>query len=296
MQSFRLFRIIIFIALLPLSNNQVQGKKNHTRYQVAVCDWMVLKRQKLGEFSLAKQLGADGVELDMGPLGKRVMFDNKLRDPEQARQFKNMSDSLLVKVPSVALSGFFAQNFITRNNYLELVSDCFTTMKIFGSKVAFLPLGGSGNDWKKAGAEHDSIVCRLHGVGEMARKAGVVVGIRTAESAEFDIRLLKEVDSKGIKIYYNFQDAADQHRDICKELQLLGKKRIAQIHASNTDSVNLEHDPEINLRSVRNILDKIGWSGWLVIERSRDVSHIKDVKYNYGNNVKYIKKVFTQSN
>ena len=40
------------------------------RYHVAACDWMMLKRQKLGEFALARQLGADGVEMDMGPLGK----------------------------------------------------------------------------------------------------------------------------------------------------------------------------------------------------------------------------------
>ena len=38
------------------------------RYQVGVCDWMVLKRQKLGEFELAKRLGCDGIEMDMGPL------------------------------------------------------------------------------------------------------------------------------------------------------------------------------------------------------------------------------------
>ena len=36
------------------------------RYQVGVCDWMVLKRQKLGEFKLAKELGCDGIEMDMG--------------------------------------------------------------------------------------------------------------------------------------------------------------------------------------------------------------------------------------
>ena len=41
------------------------------RYQIGVCDWMVLKRQKLGEFKLARELGCDGLEMDMGGLGKR---------------------------------------------------------------------------------------------------------------------------------------------------------------------------------------------------------------------------------
>ena len=58
------------------------------RYPVGVCDWMILKRQKLGAFKLAAEIGADGVEVDMGGLGDRPTFDNKLADAavrEQAR-------------------------------------------------------------------------------------------------------------------------------------------------------------------------------------------------------------------
>ena len=33
------------------------------RYRIGVCDWMILKRQKLGEFALAREVGADGVEM-----------------------------------------------------------------------------------------------------------------------------------------------------------------------------------------------------------------------------------------
>ena len=40
------------------------------RYPVGVCDWMILKRQKLGAFRLAAEIGADGVEVDVGGLGR----------------------------------------------------------------------------------------------------------------------------------------------------------------------------------------------------------------------------------
>src|SRR5882762_7580617 len=52
------------------------------RYKIAVCDWMILKRQKLGAFQLTKDIGADGVEVDMGGLGERATFDSHLGDPE----------------------------------------------------------------------------------------------------------------------------------------------------------------------------------------------------------------------
>jgi hypothetical protein len=39
---------------------------------------MILKRQKAGAFQLAREIGADGVEVDMGGLGNRPTFDNQL--------------------------------------------------------------------------------------------------------------------------------------------------------------------------------------------------------------------------
>src|SRR5690606_19647366 len=56
------------------------------RYKIAVCDWMILKRQKLSAFSLAEEIHADGIELDMGGLGSRETFDSKLSDPAMVKQ------------------------------------------------------------------------------------------------------------------------------------------------------------------------------------------------------------------
>ena len=189
------------------------------QYRVAACDWMMLKRQKLGEFQLAKDIHADGVEVDMGPLGKRVLFENKLREPHFQQLFRRTADSLGVAVPSIAMSGFFAQSFLKRENYKDLIEDCLKTMDVFGAKVAFLPLGGSGHEWKQAGEEHKEMVRRLHEVGEMAQAAGKVIGIRTQLDARANIKLLDEVNSEGIKIYYNLQDAVDQKLDVVKELK-----------------------------------------------------------------------------
>lgn len=262
------------------------------QYRVAACDWMMLKRQKLGEFQLAKDINADGVEVDMGPLGKRVLFENKLREPEFQQLFRHTADSLGIAVPSIAMSGFFAQNFLTRENYKDLVQDCLNTMEVMGAKVAFLPLGGSGHDWKQPGEAHTEMVRRLHEIGEMARLAGKTIAIRTQLNAQVNLILLKEVNSPGIKIYYNLQDAVDQGRCVCKELKMLGTDNIAQIHASLTDSVTLDKDPRIDLRKVKKTLDKMNWTGWLVVERSRNAQDVRNVKGNFGTNVAYLKEIF----
>ena len=289
-------RFLYILLLLSLPLQMTYAKDGNQRYKIAACDWMMLKRQKIGEFQLAKQIGADGIEMDMGGLGKRDTFDNKLHQVYFQKQFRHTADSLGVEVPSVAMSGFFAQSFISKNNYKVLIEDCLNTMRIMGARVAFLPLGGCGNGWHKDGSERAELLHRLHEVGEMAKADNVVIGIRTALDAKEDVKLLDEINSDGIKIYYNFQDATDNKRDVCKELKILGKERICQIHSSNTDSVTLDKDNRIDLQKVKKTLDKIGWSGWLVIERSRDASRVKDVKYNYGTNVRFLKQIFKNEN
>lgn len=262
------------------------------RYQVGVCDWMVLKRQKLGEFKLARELGCDGLEMDMGGLGRRDSFDNKIRQPEMARLFRHTADSLEIKVGAVAMSGFYGQSFAAKQSWKWLVEDCLNTMQMMQAKVAFLPLGGCGKDWTENTAIRKKIVFRLHEAGEMAAKRGLVIGIDTPLDAKGNKKLLKEIDSPGIKIFYKFQTAVENKRDISKDLRKLGADNICGIHASNTDGVWLRNDKAINMPEIKATLDKLGWSGWLFVERSRDVTDVRNVKRNYGENVKYLKEVF----
>lgn len=82
------------------------SKQKEQRYKIAVCDWMILKRQKIGSFQLVHELKGDGVELDMGSLGKREMFDNKLREPHFQQLFRETAQNYNLEVPSIAMSGF----------------------------------------------------------------------------------------------------------------------------------------------------------------------------------------------
>ena len=252
------------------------------RYKVAACDWMMLKRQKLGEFKLSHEIGADGVEMDMGGLGKRDTFDNKLHQVYFQELFKKTAAEYQIEVPSIAMSGFYGQSFLKHRNYRVLIDDCIKTMQVMGAKIAYLPLGGCGNDWKTDDEQRRRLVSRLHVAGE----------IRTGLSAKEDIKLLEQINSEGIQIYFSVQEALDNKRDLYKELKTLGRKRICQIHISETDGVTLPHSKNIDMHRVKEQLDKMGWSGWLVVERSRDAGDVRNVKKNFGMNIRYLKEVF----
>jgi len=287
---------LLLIALLAMTYVSVlyaasRKQSDDKTYKVAVCDWMILKRQKLGAFQLAGELGCDGVELDMGSLGKRETFDNKLLDPHFQQLFLEKSTEYRVEIASIAMSGFYAQSIVERANFIDLVKECLQTMKAMQVKVAFLPLGITC-DLRKHPELRPEIVKRLHEAGELAAQAGVVIGIETSLSAKEEVALLKDIDSEGIKIYFKFQNSLENGRDLYKELKTLGAKRICQIHASDTDGVTLPDNERIDMKKVKKILDKMHWSGWLVVERSRDASDVHNVKKNYGTNVAYLKHIF----
>lgn len=261
------------------------------RYKVAIIDLMILKRQKISAFPLSKEIGADGVELDMGGLGNRDTFDNKLADPAIRAEFMAKAKELNLEICSLAMTGFYAQSFATRPTYKQMVGNCISTMKAMNVKVAFLPLGVQG-DLVRNPELRPAIVERLKVAGEMARKAGVVIGIETALDAAGELKLLQDIGSNSVKSYFNFSNALKNGRDLHRELRILGKKNIIQIHCTNEDGVWLQNDPKINLKAVRKTLDDMGWKGWLVIERSRDQKDPRNVKWNFSANTAYVKSVF----
>ncbi len=296
MKFLRLIYILIFILFaesLPLQA-VTPVQLTEQRYKIAVCDWMILKRQKIGSFELVRSLNGDGVELDMGSLGQREKFDNKLREPHFQQLFRETAQKFQLEVSSIAMSGFYGQSFLERANYKELVRECLDAMKVMDTKVAFLPLGGVKSGWEKDQERRKELVKRLKEVGDIAASEGLIIGIETQLDAKGEVKLLKEIKSPGIKIYYKFQNALENGRDLCKELRILGKKRICQIHCTDTDGVTLPYNERLDMTEVKKTLDGMKWSGWLVIERSRDKDDVHNVKKNYGTNINYLKEVFQE--
>ena len=289
-QVFAFALLVTLLSGLTVSAQQLVKVNGNNRYKIAVVDLMILKRQKLSAFQLSKELGADGVEVDMGGLGDRETFDNKLADDTIRALFMDKAKEYNLEIASLAMTGFYAQSFPERPTAVKAVQDCINTMTKMHVKIGFLPLGIRG-DLVKLPEMRPAIVARLKEVGKMAEQAGVVIGIETALSATEELQLLKEIGSPAIQIYFNFSNAVQGGRDLYKEMEILGS-HICQIHCTNRDSVWLQNDKTINMNQVKQVLDKIGYKGWLVIERSRDATDPKNVKRNFSANTAYMKSVF----
>jgi sugar phosphate isomerase/epimerase len=261
------------------------------RYKIGVCDWMILKRQRLGALPLAREIGVDGVEIDMGSLGDRPTFDNKLADETVRREFIDKAKELKLEFCSVAMSGFYAQSFAERPTAIRMVEDCIRTMQQLKVGVAFLPLGVRG-DLVQHPELRPAIVERLQAAGKLAEEAKLVIGIETALDAAGEAKLLEEIGSPGVKIFFNFANPLQAGRNLLTELETLGAERICQIHCTDEDGVWLEHNTRLDMPKVKAKLDAMGWQGWLVLERSRDKNFSRDVRKNFSANAAYMKSIF----
>jgi len=283
---------IVFIALLFFSCFAgIKKASAQQRYNIAAVDLMMLKRQKIGAIPLASQVGVQGLELDMGGLGNRPTFDNQLLIDSVRAQFMQQANASNIIFCSLSMSGYYAQSFCGRENFVQSIEDCIRTMKLMNVKVGFLPMGVQC-DLVKHPELMESVVSRLQLVGKMAADAGVVIGIETALDANAEKKLLKQVGSDAIKSYFNFSNPLKNGRDLCKELKILGRKNIIQIHCTDDDGVLLKDNTRLDMKKVKQTLDKMGWSGWLVLERSRDAKEPNNVKKNFGSNAAYMQSIF----
>lgn len=284
---------ILYIIIISLfaGCSSTRQLKSSQHYKIGLIDLMLLKRQKTGAITLAKELRADGLEVDMGGLGNRLTFDNKLLIDSIRNQYINLANQTGIELFSLAMTGYYAQSFCGRQEWKQSIEDCIKTMKLMKIKTAFLPMGVQC-DMKQHPEVRQAVIARLKEAGLLAEKAGVTIAIETSLSASEEVVLLKEVNSTAIKIYFNFSNPLKEGRDLYNELKILGKNRIAMIHCTNKDGVWLQNDPQIDMAKVKSTLDKMGWGGWLVAERSRDAKQPTNVKYNYGANVAYLKKIF----
>jgi sugar phosphate isomerase/epimerase len=257
------------------------------RYRVAACDWMLLKRQKLGAFPLAKDCDLDGIEVDLGSLGTRPDFENKLLDPAVCRQFLDASKDTGVAICSLAMSAFYGQSFADHKNADHFVDEWIASMKATGVRVGFLPFGVKGNV-RDDPAVRAKFVEVLKRATPKAEAAGVIIGIETNLDADGHKRFLDDVGSPAVRVYYNLGDALENKCDIYREIRQLGRERICQIHCKEGE-VHLGNGL-IDFSRVKESLDAIDWGGWLVIERSRLPG--KSVKENFSANARYLKSLF----
>ena len=132
------------------------------------------------------------------------------------------------------------------------------------------------------------MIRRLKKIAPQAEKAGVVLGVESRLNAEDHMRIVEEVASPAVQVYYDVANMNQQVYDIYKEIRQLGKDRICQFHMKENGF--LLGQGRIDFPRVKEAIDEIGYEGWLIIESAtvRDKSLVEC----YQHNQKYLRSIF----
>ncbi len=250
-------------------------------FKIGACDWTLGRRADPAALVMAKRLGLDGIQVDLGGPKDGI----PVLKPEVQKLYLETVAKQQVEIGSLAIGALNDVPYKSDPLAEEWVSESIDACKALGVKVVLLAFFAKGdllNDPKGVAA----VIERLRKVAPKAEKANVTLGFESWLSAEQHMDILHRVGSPAVKVYYDVANSHKQGYDIYKEIRLLGKN-ICEFHAKDYDG--LYGKGSIDFERVRLAMDDIGYRGWLHIEGTKLPLGLEEsIKYDE----RYLRTVF----
>lgn len=253
------------------------------RFKIGACDWSIGKLADPASFEVARQIGLDGVQVSLGTAAD----DMKLRQPAVQQQFKDAARKAGVQIASLAIGELNSVPYKSDPRTEAWVKDSIPVMSAIDVKVVLLAFFGQG-DLVGDPAGTAEVIRRLKAVAPPAEKAGVVLGLESWLSAEDTLRIMDQVGSPAVKMYYDVCNSTDRGYDIGREIRRLGKERICEFHMKENGCL-LGKGP-VNFEKVREAINDIGYEGWMQIEGGLPPK--ADLVASYAANLKFLRELF----
>jgi len=249
-------------------------------FKVGVCEWCLGKNDP-SSFDRAKEIGVDGVQVNMGNVGN----DMHVRKPDVQQAYLAAAKKHGLEVSSIGVAEMNNVPLKSDPRAEPWLHDSIDVAKGLGVKVILLAFFGK-NDLKNDKAGTDRVVELLKQAAPKAEKAGVIYGIESWLSAEEHMEIIDRVASPALTVYYDVGNSHLRGYDIYREIRWLGAKNICEFHAKDYEF--LFGKGKVNFEEVRRAMDDIGYSGWIQIEGQTPLGMIESYKQDR----EYLKKVF----
>lgn len=231
-------------------------------------------------FDLARQIGLDGVQLDLGRPGNQL----HLRQPETQQAYLEAARRNGLEVASLALSVLNDVPLKSDPRASLWLIDSIPAARALGVRVILVAAFANG-DLKGDKPGIDRTVDILREIAPRAEKAGVILGLENYLSAPENLDIIQRVGSSAIKVYYDVGNSTDKGYDVCAEIRLL-RGQICEFHAK--DGPYMLGQGRIDFRQVRLAMDAIDYRGWIQIEAAAPHNLLTD----YRADLLFLKSIF----
>ncbi|WP_163377717.1 sugar phosphate isomerase/epimerase family protein [Cyclobacterium sp. SYSU L10401] len=226
---------------------------------IGACDWSIGKTSDPEAFSLAREIGLEGLQVSLGT----AQNDMHLRQAGVQQAFLEASREHGVAIASLAIGELNRVPYKSAPETVAWVRDSIGVAKALGCTNVLLAFFGEG-DLREDPEGQAEVVRRLRKVAPKAEAMGVNLAIESWLSAEEHLRLIETIGSPNVKVYYDVANATEMGFDIFREMELLGTEHICEIHFK--ENGNLLGQGKVNFQRVKSTLDKIGYKNWIIME------------------------------
>ncbi|NIJ50922.1 sugar phosphate isomerase/epimerase family protein [Dyadobacter arcticus] len=229
------------------------------QFQLGACDWSVGKSLNPEAFDRAKTIGLQGIQVSYNT-GKDYIG---LSNPATLKSIQEASARTGIKVSSLAIGELNRVPYKSKPETEAWVRNSVDAAKALGVKVILLAFFSDG-DLRNDEAGKKAVIERLKKVAPHAEKQGITLGIESYLTAQEHIDIIDAVGSKAVKVYYDFRNAADAGNDVFKEIPMLGKDLICELHMK--ENGQKLGQGTMDWPRIAKAVKDIGYQGWMQIE------------------------------
>ncbi len=269
-----------------MGRNILSGLYNR-KFKIGACDWSIGKNSDIGAFKVAKEIGLDGIMVDMG----NVEDNLHLRQKQLQQAYLSVSKKTGIAISSLALGLFNQMPFHSDPRTEEWISDSIDAAKDLNVKVLLLAFFNA-SDLRYDVNRKRSAVDILKKVAPEAEAKGIILGIESYLNAEEHLDIMDKVGSKNVKVYFDFRNTADAGFNPAEEFRKLGKDRVCELHMKENGF--LLGEGTVDWKSVSAAVHDIGYTGdgWMQIEGA--IPNHGDIVKSYRHNLEYLKNLFNK--
>lgn len=252
-------------------------------WKISMCDWSMGKAADPAAFDVGKQIGLDGLQVSIGFPQDGL----KLRKPDVQKQFAEAAKRNGMNIHSVAMGLLNDVPLMSEPRTAIWAADTIEATKALGAQNILLAFFGRGELKEENKEDMRRVTEVMQELAPRAEKAQVVLGLETYLTAEAHLTILDKVKNKWVQVYYDVYNADHEGHDYLKEIKLLGRDRICEVHFK--EGGNFLGSGKIDWPAVAATLKDIGYRGWLVLETSAPTG---DMVADTRKNLAYLKKLF----
>ncbi len=278
-------RYMLLAALPNIATLNSFGQESKKKFRIGACDWSIGKDSDIAAFDVAKQIGLDGLMVNMGSVKNNL----HLRDKNMQQAYLDASHKTGIQISSIAIGELNNVPYKSDPRTEEWVWDSIDVAKNLKAPVILLAFF-SKNDLRNDDEGKKEVIKRLKKVAPKAEQMGIILGIESYLNAAEHLSIIEQVGSKNVKVYFDFRNTADAGFDIFKEVKQLGKDLICELHMKENGF--LLGMGTLDWKKISELLHEIGYhgDGWMQIEGA--MPDKADVVESYQHNLRFLNNLF----